>query len=211
MTMPGQSIFSGRLTSMPPVQLAAWLAHVRRASQLRRESRLPLAAMAMILTPPGLRNIPCRNFPFGTLVALAVCAPWWGQLSPHLPLQTPAKKGSFHTAFPRVHWKPSCGKLLTREEENTYIHTMYIPVTFLKKAQRLYKPDMTPFNTGKLKTTWLTGIFEYLGCSLYYQQGIMWAQRLFKDVCVHTHTHICTNIHIYVDIHIWYAFCIIYK
>lgn len=61
---------------MRPVQLAAWLAHVRQASQLHRESRLPFAAMAMILTPPGLRNIPCRNFPFGTLVALAVCVPW---------------------------------------------------------------------------------------------------------------------------------------
>lgn len=127
MTMPGQSIFSGRLTSMPPVQLAAWLAHVRRASQLCRESRLPFAAMAMILTPPGLRNIPCRNFPFGTLVALAVCAPWWGQLSPHLPFQTPAKKGSFHTAFPRVHWKPSCGKLWpVRRRIHTFTQSTFL-------------------------------------------------------------------------------------
>lgn len=94
--MTCQSLLRWRMTVTAACQTGS-VTHAYWANQPGREPSL--AAIAMNLTPPGLQNIPSRNFPFGTSVALAVCAPWWGQFSPHLPLDTQAEKGSFDTGL----------------------------------------------------------------------------------------------------------------
>lgn len=100
--MTCQSLLRWRMTVSVACQTGS-VTHAYWANQPGREGTSPsepsLAAIAMNLTPPGLQNIPSRNFPFGTSVALPVCAPWWGQFSPHLLLEAQAEKGSFDTGL----------------------------------------------------------------------------------------------------------------
>lgn len=94
--------------------------------------------MAMILTPPGLQNIPCRNFPSGTLGALAVhpCSLVRTAFST-LAFTSSGQERQFSYCLIQSPLKTKLWKVLTSKEENTYIHTMYIPVHFLKGPETL--------------------------------------------------------------------------
>ena len=62
-------------------------------------SQPPLAAIATILRPPGLLDIPLRNFPFGTSLGLAIHCPSVGGILQSCHEQSQAEKDSFDTQF----------------------------------------------------------------------------------------------------------------